>query len=119
MFGLHIAPWETGNRFNHEAKRTRKLLLHRAEITQLLSAVERDIEFVSHRRVASLDADRSVAVAERCNRSRMSAGTPAGAERPYQLSEMTLPKPPEVSNRSWIWATASPGVPMQQFPLPA
>jgi SsrA-binding protein len=37
MFGLHIAPWETGNRYNHEAKRTRKLLLHRAEITQLLT----------------------------------------------------------------------------------
>jgi SsrA-binding protein len=37
MFGMHIAPWETGNRYNHEAKRTRKLLLHRAEITQLLS----------------------------------------------------------------------------------
>ena len=37
MFGMHIAPWETGNRFNHEAKRPRKLLLHRAQITQLLS----------------------------------------------------------------------------------
>jgi SsrA-binding protein len=36
-FGMHIAPWETGNRYNHEAKRPRKLLLHRAEITQLLS----------------------------------------------------------------------------------
>ena len=22
MFGMHIAPWETGNRYNHEAKRT-------------------------------------------------------------------------------------------------
>ena len=37
LFGMHIAPWETGNRYNHEAKRPRKLLLHRAEITQLLS----------------------------------------------------------------------------------
>jgi len=37
VFGLHIAPWETGNRYNHEAKRPRKLLVHRAEITQLLS----------------------------------------------------------------------------------
>ncbi len=37
LIGMHIAPWETGNRFNHEAKRIRKLLLRRAEITQLLS----------------------------------------------------------------------------------
>ncbi len=37
VFGMHIAPWETGNRYNHEAKRQRKLLLHRAQITQLLS----------------------------------------------------------------------------------
>jgi SsrA-binding protein len=37
VYGMHIAPWETGNRFNHEAKRVRKLLLHRAQITQLLS----------------------------------------------------------------------------------
>jgi SsrA-binding protein len=37
LFAMHIAPWETGNRFNHETKRTRKLLLHRAQITQLLT----------------------------------------------------------------------------------
>jgi SsrA-binding protein len=37
MYGMHVAPWETGNRYNHEAKRPRKLLLHRAQITQLLS----------------------------------------------------------------------------------
>ena len=37
LYGMHIAPWETGNRYNHEAKRPRKLLLHRAQITQLLS----------------------------------------------------------------------------------
>ena len=37
LIGVHIAPWETGNRTNHEPKATRKLLLHRAEITQLLT----------------------------------------------------------------------------------
>jgi SsrA-binding protein len=37
VIGLHIAPWEsTDVRFNHEPKRARKLLLHRAEIDQLL-----------------------------------------------------------------------------------
>lgn len=37
IIGLHIAPWGTTDvRFNHEPKRTRKLLLHRAEIDELL-----------------------------------------------------------------------------------
>jgi len=36
LVGAHIAPWEGGNRENHEAKRARKLLLHRDEIDELL-----------------------------------------------------------------------------------
>ena len=37
IVGLHIAPWESADvRFNHEPKRARKLLLHRAEIDELL-----------------------------------------------------------------------------------
>jgi SsrA-binding protein len=37
VFGLHIAPWESADaRFNHEPKRARKLLLHRAQIDELL-----------------------------------------------------------------------------------
>ena len=36
LIGAHIAPWETASRFNHEAKRERKLLLHRREIDELL-----------------------------------------------------------------------------------
>jgi SsrA-binding protein len=36
LVGAHIAPWESGNRYNHEPKRNRKLLLHRSEIDELL-----------------------------------------------------------------------------------
>lgn len=36
LVGVHIAPWEAGNRYNHEPKRDRKLLLHRGQIDQLL-----------------------------------------------------------------------------------
>ena len=37
IVGLHIAPWENADvRFNHEPKRSRKLLLHREEIDELL-----------------------------------------------------------------------------------
>jgi SsrA-binding protein len=32
LVGVHISPYETGNRFNHAPERDRKLLLHRREI---------------------------------------------------------------------------------------
>jgi SsrA-binding protein len=35
LVGANIAPWEGGNRLNHEPKRRRKLLLHRDEILDL------------------------------------------------------------------------------------
>jgi SsrA-binding protein len=36
LIGAHIAPFEQANRYNHEPKRVRKLLLHRSEIDELL-----------------------------------------------------------------------------------
>ena len=36
LIGAHIAPYEAGNRYNHEPRRDRKLLLHRTEIDQLM-----------------------------------------------------------------------------------
>jgi SsrA-binding protein len=36
LLNSHIAPFEQGNRYNHEPRRDRKLLLHRAEIDQLM-----------------------------------------------------------------------------------
>src|SRR5436190_21937268 len=41
LIGAHIAPFEGGNRLNHEPKRTRKLLLHRSEIDELLGRAAR------------------------------------------------------------------------------
>jgi SsrA-binding protein len=39
LIGAHIAPYEQGNRYNHEPLRTRKLLLHRDQIAELAGAV--------------------------------------------------------------------------------
>ncbi len=36
LIGVHIAPWAGGNRNNHEPLRTRKLLLHRRQIDELV-----------------------------------------------------------------------------------
>ncbi|HLR09443.1 MAG TPA: SsrA-binding protein SmpB [Bacillota bacterium] len=42
LLNMHIAPYEQGNRFNHDPTRTRKLLLHRKEIDRLAGSVQRD-----------------------------------------------------------------------------
>lgn len=39
-FNLHISPYDHGNIFNHDPLRTRKLLLHRAEINKLIGKVK-------------------------------------------------------------------------------
>ena len=36
LFGMHISPYEQGNRFNHDPMRPRKLLLHKRQIRRLL-----------------------------------------------------------------------------------
>ena len=42
LFNAHIPEYGAGNRFNHEPKRPRKLLLHRREIDRLLGATRRE-----------------------------------------------------------------------------
>ena len=39
VLGMHISPYEKGNIFNKDPLRTRKLLLHKREITKLLGQV--------------------------------------------------------------------------------
>jgi len=41
LLGAHIAQYPGGNRYNHEPKRPRKLLLHRRQIAELSGAVMR------------------------------------------------------------------------------
>lgn len=42
IYGMHISPYEKGNIFNKDPRRTRKLLMHRREIMRLLGSVQRD-----------------------------------------------------------------------------
>ncbi len=39
LIGAHIAPYEQGNRFNHEPRRRRRLLMHKREIMRLRGKV--------------------------------------------------------------------------------
>lgn len=40
--GMHVAPYEQGNRFNLDPLRKRKLLMHKREIAQLAKATEQE-----------------------------------------------------------------------------
>ena len=40
ILNMHISQYEQGNRFNHEEKRTRKLLMHKKEILKLRDKIE-------------------------------------------------------------------------------
>lgn len=40
LYNMHISPYDQGNRFNHDPLRTRKLLMHKAEITRLAGKVK-------------------------------------------------------------------------------
>jgi SsrA-binding protein len=40
LIGAHIAPYEQGSRNNHEPTRTRKLLLHRDQIAELVGRTQ-------------------------------------------------------------------------------
>ncbi|GIW06834.1 MAG: SsrA-binding protein [Dehalococcoidia bacterium] len=40
LLGVHIAPYEQGNIYNHDPRRRRKLLLHRREIAYLTAKVK-------------------------------------------------------------------------------
>lgn len=42
VLNMFINKYEEGNQFNHDERRTRKLLLHKKEINKLASYVERD-----------------------------------------------------------------------------
>jgi|SRR6185295_10513267 len=39
LYGMHVSPYEQGNRYNPEPTRTRKLLLNRKEINKLASRI--------------------------------------------------------------------------------
>lgn len=40
LYNAHISPYDKGNRFNHDPKRQRKLLLHKSEIRRLIGKTQ-------------------------------------------------------------------------------
>ena len=42
LYGMHISPYEHGNRYNHKPDRVRKLLLQKREILKIQDKVKKD-----------------------------------------------------------------------------
>ncbi|HAW15886.1 MAG TPA: SsrA-binding protein [Clostridiales bacterium] len=42
LIGVHISPYEMGNRYNLDPMRSRKLLMHKKEIIRLFSTIKQD-----------------------------------------------------------------------------
>ena len=42
LYNCHISPYDKGNRYNHEEKRTRKLLLTKKEILKISQKIKKD-----------------------------------------------------------------------------
>ncbi len=42
LYGMHISPYEHGNRYNHKSDRIRKLLLNKREILKIQDKVKKD-----------------------------------------------------------------------------
>ena len=42
VLGMHISPYEKGNIFNKDPRRTRKLLMHKREILRLFGRIKQD-----------------------------------------------------------------------------
>ncbi len=59
LINADIPPYKQANRFNHEPRRHRKLLLHRKQIDKLLGAVQRDGQTIIPVRLYLNDAGRA------------------------------------------------------------
>ena len=42
IYGMHISPYEKGNIFNKDPRRTRRLLMHKREIMRLFGKIKQD-----------------------------------------------------------------------------
>ena len=42
LYGMHISPYEQGNRYNHKSDRVRKLLLNKREILKIQDKIKKD-----------------------------------------------------------------------------
>ena len=90
LINADIPPYKQANRFNHEPRRPRKLLLHRKQIDRLVGAVQRDGQTIIPLKLYLNDAGKAKLEIALAKGKKLHDKREASAERDWQRDKARL-----------------------------
>lgn len=90
LINADIPPYKQANRFNHEPRRPRKLLLHRKQIDRLIGAVQRDGQTIIPLRLYLNDEGKAKLEIALAKGKKLHDKREASAERDWQRDKARL-----------------------------
>lgn len=90
LINADIPPYKQANRFNHEPRRPRKLLLHRKQIDKLMGAVQRDGQTIIPLKLYLNDAGTAKLEIALAKGKKLHDKREASAERDWQRDKARL-----------------------------
>jgi SsrA-binding protein len=90
LINADIPPYKQANRFNHEPRRPRKLLLHRMQIDKLMGAVQRDGQTIIPLKLYLNDAGKAKLEIALAKGKKLHDKREASAERDWQRDKARL-----------------------------
>lgn len=90
LINADIPPYKQANRFNHEPRRPRKLLLHRKQIDKLMGAVQRDGQTIIPLKLYLNDAGKAKLEIALAKGKKLHDKREASAERDWQRDKSRL-----------------------------
>ena len=90
LINADIPPYKQANRFNHEPRRHRKLLLHRKQIDKLIGAVQRDGQTIIPLRLYLNEAGKAKLEIALAKGKKLHDKREASAERDWQRDKARL-----------------------------
>ncbi|ASE40963.1 SsrA-binding protein SmpB [Brevundimonas vesicularis] len=90
LINADIPPYKQANRFNHEPRRPRKLLLHRKQIDKLMGAVQRDGQTIIPLKLYLNDAGKAKLEIALAKGKKLHDKREASAERNWQRDKARL-----------------------------
>ena len=90
LINADIPPYKMANRFNHEPRRHRKLLLHRKQIDRLIGAVQRDGQTIIPVRLYLNEAGKAKIEIAMAKGKKLHDKREASAERDWQRDKARL-----------------------------
>lgn len=90
LINADIPPYKQANRFNHEPRRPRKLLLHRKQIDKLMGAVQRDGQTIIPLKLYLNDAGKAKLEIALAKGKKLHDKRQASADRDWQRDKARL-----------------------------